>query len=375
MPAKDELPGDINALTRRHAEFVDFRTFDTDVERLIRRLELGKQIASVRPDPAPAAFIRGHRHESATDFRVRAVGLISKSFSRQTVRLWLLAGVSALSLAAIIWIKNPSPIDPEDVPRLQAAITLAETRRARAEDSLAKSEKARRDAEASATNASDALVKAEAARQAAEKRAGDAADALAQSERARQIAEARTSAAFASQAKAEAARQDAESRATALASALAKSEQARKDARTVGPEPPAKGQQPKETLSLKDLPSLVKDLPRKDPAQPRMLLSDVGSNSRWAIGGTAICNSANESFFSLEVGSGSITWVDGLGSKYIETIVSSNENSFYTKTSALPPVVSRNTRKGAETYAYWRQNNSLFVQPSTGSNFYLERCR
>jgi hypothetical protein len=281
----------------------------------------------------------------------------------------------ALWLVAVLWIKNPAIIDPADGQRVQAAITAAEASRARAEDSLARSEKGRRDAEAAATAASGALAKAEAVRQAAEKKASDAADSLAQSEKARQASEAKASAASANQAKAEAARQDAESRASALTDALAKLEQARKDARTIGPDPQAKGQQPNETLSLKDLPSLMKDLPRKDPSKPRTLLSDVGSNSRWAIGGTAICNSSNESFFSLEVASSSITWVDGLGSKYIETIVSSNENSFYTKTSALPPVVSRKTRKGAETYAYWRQNNSLFVQPSSGSNFYLERCR
>src|ERR1700712_2993993 len=35
MPTAAELPDDIKALPRRHAEFVDFRTFDADVQRLI----------------------------------------------------------------------------------------------------------------------------------------------------------------------------------------------------------------------------------------------------------------------------------------------------------------------------------------------------
>jgi hypothetical protein len=40
IPAVDDLPDDLKSLTRRHALLVDFRTFDDDVRRLIRRLEL-----------------------------------------------------------------------------------------------------------------------------------------------------------------------------------------------------------------------------------------------------------------------------------------------------------------------------------------------
>jgi len=40
MPDIDLLPDDLKKLTDRQAEFIEFRTFDHDVERLIRRLRL-----------------------------------------------------------------------------------------------------------------------------------------------------------------------------------------------------------------------------------------------------------------------------------------------------------------------------------------------
>jgi hypothetical protein len=46
MPTAAELPDDIKVLTRRTAEFVDFRTFDADVQRLIKRLKIGKEAAA-----------------------------------------------------------------------------------------------------------------------------------------------------------------------------------------------------------------------------------------------------------------------------------------------------------------------------------------
>jgi formylglycine-generating enzyme required for sulfatase activity len=50
MPEADELPDDLKKLLRRHAQFVDFRTFDTDVATLINRLGLGKSPAQPRPE-------------------------------------------------------------------------------------------------------------------------------------------------------------------------------------------------------------------------------------------------------------------------------------------------------------------------------------
>jgi formylglycine-generating enzyme required for sulfatase activity len=58
MPDVDRLPDDLKRLTRRHAEFIEHRTVDTDVERLIRRLGLlqqGSQSARHQTSSASAA--------------------------------------------------------------------------------------------------------------------------------------------------------------------------------------------------------------------------------------------------------------------------------------------------------------------------------
>jgi hypothetical protein len=41
LPDADQLPGDLKELCDRQAEFIEFRTFDTDVQRLIKKLRLG----------------------------------------------------------------------------------------------------------------------------------------------------------------------------------------------------------------------------------------------------------------------------------------------------------------------------------------------
>ena len=40
MPRADRLPDDLKGLCDRQAEFIEYRTFDTDVERLIKKLRL-----------------------------------------------------------------------------------------------------------------------------------------------------------------------------------------------------------------------------------------------------------------------------------------------------------------------------------------------
>ncbi len=321
MPAKDELPGDINALTRRHAEFVDFRTFDTDVERLIRRLQIGKDTAPVSPDPVPTAPIGGQRQAAGRGLGVRATGWISKSFSWPAMPLWVLA-VGALLLAAAPWIKNPATIDLADGQRVQAAITAAE-----------------------------------AARQAAEKKAGAAADALAQSEKARQASEARASAASASQAKAEAARQDAESRASASAGALAKSEQARKDAEA------------RLTAQVKTPESI-----QSKTVKPRNLLDEIGPNSRWTTSNSnGACNTKkSKSNFTLEVSASSVTWRDDAGGVDVELINASSPNEFKTMTRSSVQVSRENTRIG-RTWTYSREDDRINYN-TEGSMGTFTRC-
>jgi hypothetical protein len=43
MPDEEQLPEDMRMLARRQAEFVEYRTFDADVDRLIRKLGFGKE--------------------------------------------------------------------------------------------------------------------------------------------------------------------------------------------------------------------------------------------------------------------------------------------------------------------------------------------
>lgn len=52
IPDTDRLPEDLQRLTRRNAEFVEHRTVDTDVDRLIRKLGLAKDGLSQAPPPA-----------------------------------------------------------------------------------------------------------------------------------------------------------------------------------------------------------------------------------------------------------------------------------------------------------------------------------
>lgn len=45
IPDRDRLPDDLKQLTRRHAQFIELRTVDTDVEHLIRKLGLARTTA------------------------------------------------------------------------------------------------------------------------------------------------------------------------------------------------------------------------------------------------------------------------------------------------------------------------------------------
>lgn len=63
IPDAERLPDDLKKLTRRNAEFVEHRTVDSDVERLIRRLGLAetKQSQMVEP-PAADNSVHPHQH-------------------------------------------------------------------------------------------------------------------------------------------------------------------------------------------------------------------------------------------------------------------------------------------------------------------------
>lgn len=61
MPEAERLPGDLKELADRQAELVEFRTFDADAQRLIRKLRVGEDRsvvdASVSPRPEAAGDV------------------------------------------------------------------------------------------------------------------------------------------------------------------------------------------------------------------------------------------------------------------------------------------------------------------------------
>jgi hypothetical protein len=178
MPAAAELPDDINTLPRRNAEFVDFRTFDADVQRLIKRLKIGEKIELPGEAPGP----------QAADDRRRTAGL-DTFFQRIKPEIvaarkpLLVAAMAALPFLVVLPVAYLITAWPHaDAPAGSA--------------DFARSEEDRRAAEAAASAAATARIQAEAARQDAEARLNEATDALKKSEKARQEAEARVAGLF-----------------------------------------------------------------------------------------------------------------------------------------------------------------------------------
>jgi TPR repeat protein len=229
IPDEAQLPDDIKGLLSRNAEFVEYRNFDADVQRLIKKLGVGgsaKQAAApptIAGTPRDQAIERSTR-SSAEDFEIQG-DLADKARERRTLsKEWTklsltpkvgLTGLVAAAVvgALIVWSPGPMSRKKEEV----AADSVERARQA-AEVRAAVAEKARQAAEAKAAEAMVAGVKSEQARQAAEAQAVDA-------ERARQAASAKA-------ADAEKARQAAEAKAAEATAAAAKSTQARQATET-----------------------------------------------------------------------------------------------------------------------------------------------
>jgi Sulfatase-modifying factor enzyme 1/TIR domain len=92
LPDRDLLPDDLKGLVDRQAEFVEYRTFDADVERLIRKLGLS-------PD-------KGFRHEMAGHARDVAELMADRRWGRMVaavVALVLGGYVAAYQFGAPVW--------------------------------------------------------------------------------------------------------------------------------------------------------------------------------------------------------------------------------------------------------------------------------
>jgi hypothetical protein len=361
MPTAAELPDDIKALRRRHAEFVDFRTFDTDVQRLIKRLKIGKEIGLPGEATGPKAADNGSRRTGAATVSSVLERIRPDTVAAKTTILTVVA-ISLLAAGALAYVSNSwKRVDPSGMPdfaKSDEGRRTAEARAKEATDALAVAEKARQEAEAKAADVAAALVKTEENRRTAEARASSAAAAQAKAEeaqrtadKARVAAEGAASGAAIARAQADNSRQFAEVRANDAIEALKKSEKARQDAEA-------------------RLAALSPPVARQTPGSPSLssghLLNVIGGKSRWAKGFGLNCSNS----LSLEAGSSSLTWVDDLGKMETEKVIVSYENAFQTSASA-----------SQQTFVYARDRNSnsgqpnrLVVQSSNGSSFLLERC-
>ena len=426
MPTAAELPDDIKALRRKHAEFVDFRTFDVDVQRLIKKLKIGKVEQQPGKTPEPQAGDNGRRHTGVTWVAtfleqikdaaltkqvllataaltlLLAVGMII-SIMRDSRKSEIVTNVSDLLSERTAEVAKAQKAREEAEAKATAAAAAqakseegrqaAETRAGEAADALAKTEKARQEAEAKAAAAVAAHARSEESRRAAEAHANDAADGLKKSdkarldtearaaaaqakaeeavrtaEKARLAAEATASAATTARVQADASRQAAEARANDAADALMKSEKARQEAETTADELRKLAYLPAPGTRLGGSRGAFM-FGGESKASSRTLLTDIGDKSRWAIGGTLNCNAKDFNFFSLEVGSGSITWVNGFGRMSIETILASSENKFRTTT-----YISDTTENRGLTWDCSRDGDRIRVQPLGHSAYVLTRC-
>jgi hypothetical protein len=402
-------------LRRRHAEFVDFRTFDADVQRLIKGLKLGKKAEL----PGTAAEAQVGDGDSRT-FVPGAAASLPEPFKPSVMPSKpVLAGLLVLLLGAgtAAYVMNTQArVDASpglaEFTESEAGRRAAEARANQASDAVAIAVKARQEAEAIAAASSAAQTKSEEGRLAAEARAGEAADTLAKTDKARRDAEAKAAAAVTALARTEESRQAAETRASDAADALKKSEKARQEAESranIAVTAQAKAEEGQRTAekarfaaetaaniaasakaqadnnrqfaevrandaaeALRKSEKARQDAEARLAAQAevalkaaRKLLTDLGNKSRWYLVGSGRCSAASDpDVLLLEVGTGGITWVNGYGRRDTETVLKSSEDSFHTD------------REGSRR-AYFRNGSGFdvhYVQPSGPKTYHFERC-
>jgi Hsp70 protein len=78
MPDVDLLPEDLKELVDRQAEFVEYRTFDADVERLIRKLGLGRTAGRTGSPQQPSGRARDEE-----DVQSILVDYVADEFKKQ----------------------------------------------------------------------------------------------------------------------------------------------------------------------------------------------------------------------------------------------------------------------------------------------------
>jgi hypothetical protein len=230
LPDETELPDDIKGLLNRNAEFVDFRTFDADVQRLLKKLGVGgsgKQTVSatvvrsfgdqvVKPDARERAEGSETQGDLADNTRQK------RTLDKEWRKRWLTPLVAALVILAAaigaLFFLSPELLSGRKVDADTASTKLAGAEQAR-QAAVAKADDAEKARQAAQSQAGDA----EKARQAAEAKTADA-------DKARQAAEAKVAQVWGAAQTAEDARKNAEAKVAEASAALAKSEQARQAA-------------------------------------------------------------------------------------------------------------------------------------------------
>jgi hypothetical protein len=201
LPDEAELPDDIKGLLYRNADFVEYRTFDADVQRLIRKLGVGKGtkqgastvVAGTQLDQA----IEERDHRSSSEGSEAQSDLTDKTREKKSLNMerkkgWLTPTIVATVLLAAAVIGTLAFWSPGLLSgkRMEIAAKEVESARQAAEAKAADAEKARQVAVAQAADAEEVRQVAEAKIADAEKVHQAAQAQTAYAEKIRQAAEA-----------------------------------------------------------------------------------------------------------------------------------------------------------------------------------------
>jgi hypothetical protein len=361
MPLAEELPDDMKALRRRNAEFVDYRTFDPDVQRLIKKLEIGETTAFEKTTTG--------NHEEPDDNKTELTPAPTAPKRTSFRRTWLTIGVSSLAIALAITISVRShqsfSADATDlITKAREGQRTAETRAAELTASLDQSEKARRDAESKLQDqkiANDAAVSQLAQRlRDSDKAQQDVTAKRVAAEKQVDNLNASLKAATTSLQQEQQARQTAEAEVRRLNGLLTTSEDTRRTAELSL----ASAQETQKPAKITLAPG--QDTPVR-PASPvsATLLASMGSTARWAVGGASNCGNHTK-VYTLAVNSASMTWRRE-SDHFVEQINFADESEVHTTTSFPQD-------KSGQTWTYSRKGDGLNVRPGDGNSFFLARC-
>ncbi|TCL67202.1 TIR domain-containing protein [Rhizobium sp. BK251] len=112
LPDRDQLPDDLRDLFARNAAYVSFRTFDTDVEVLIKRLKNTSKkgaIADEDPAPKPRVLLRSGNVENASAVSSPAIEKGAKSkrihtaWTGKKLSIFLVLAVLVATTISIWW--------------------------------------------------------------------------------------------------------------------------------------------------------------------------------------------------------------------------------------------------------------------------------